>query len=219
MKSELVIVGAGGCAREVEWAVRSLPSSAYDVKGFVVSDQARLSARDSKDRVLGNLEWLKSRHQSAVLIGIGDPVIRARVARQLNGLPHLVPRPTVVASSLALGSGNEFGQGTVICPGAVVTVNATIGADVLVHYGATISHESVIGDCSVISPGAVISGGVRIGANVLIGAGAVILQYLEIGEGSTIGAGAVVTKNVKPGAVVIGTPARPIDDESRVQRP
>jgi acetyltransferase-like isoleucine patch superfamily enzyme len=45
-----------------------------------------------------------------------------------------------------------------------------------------------------------------------IGANVTILQGVEIGESSVVGAGAVVTRHVLSGEVVVGVPARAIDN-------
>lgn len=48
---------------------------------------------------------------------------------------------------------------------------------------------------------------------VSIGAGAVILPGVTLRRGSRVGAGAVVTKDVQEGVLVLGNPARPIDEK------
>lgn len=45
-----------------------------------------------------------------------------------------------------------------------------------------------------------------------IGANATIIGSVTVGENAIVGAGAVVTKDVKPDQIVVGVPARPIDD-------
>lgn len=45
-----------------------------------------------------------------------------------------------------------------------------------------------------------------------IGANSTIIGSVTIGENSIIGAGAVVTKDVKTNQIVVGVPAKPIDD-------
>jgi maltose O-acetyltransferase len=53
-------------------------------------------------------------------------------------------------------------------------------------------------------------GTVRIGNRCWIGAKAVILKDVELGDGCVVGAGSVVTKSVPAGCVVVGIPAKPI---------
>ena len=91
--------------------------------------------------------------------------------------------------------------------------------DIRIEDRVTISHRvmilthtdagnSPLRDKSIATSQApvVIRRGAYIGANVTI------LQGVEIGESSVVGAGAVVTRRVQPGEVVVGVPARAIDN-------
>lgn len=51
--------------------------------------------------------------------------------------------------------------------------------------------------------------------DVSIGMGAMIGPGVRLGKGCTIGMGAIVVKDVAPGSVVVGNPARPIEDETK----
>lgn len=55
-------------------------------------------------------------------------------------------------------------------------------------------------------------GPIQIKDDAWIGAGSIIFPNVTVGEGSVVGAGAVVTKNVKPYTIVIGAPAKKIND-------
>ena len=50
--------------------------------------------------------------------------------------------------------------------------------------------------------------------NVIIGAGAKVLGPITVGKSSKIGANSVVTKNVPANSVVVGIPARVVDNPS-----
>jgi maltose O-acetyltransferase len=58
-------------------------------------------------------------------------------------------------------------------------------------------------------------GDVAIGSRAWIGYRAVILPGVTIGEGAVVGAGAVVTKDVEAFTIVVGNPARKINQRDR----
>lgn len=58
--------------------------------------------------------------------------------------------------------------------------------------------------------------GAEVGPGAIIGANATVLPGVTIGARAFVGAGAVVTKDVPADAVVVGNPARVVDDVARI---
>lgn len=214
-KQRLVVVGAGGQARDTAWLIRELDRTETPLQclGFILSDLAYLGPRDSRDEVLGDFNWLEQNLDKVdgLAMGIGTPAVRLRLAEQLaRAFPKLSWPSLVHPSVLFERESAKLGRGSMIAAGSAGTVNLVLEDFALINVGVTLGHEASIGRGVVVNHGASISGGVRLEDGVLVGTGARVLQYLTVGENATVGAGAVVTKNVAPNSVVVGVPAAPL---------
>lgn len=124
----------------------------------------------------------------------------------------------------------ETDGNVLICDGARVSGDVTLGKGVSVWYNAvlrgddgaiTVGEGTNIQDCAVlheethvgagctIGHGAVVHG-CTVGDNVLIGMGATVLNGARIGDNCIVGAGAVVTgkMDAPAGSMLLGSPAK-----------
>jgi sugar O-acyltransferase (sialic acid O-acetyltransferase NeuD family) len=212
-RKKIVIMGAGGLAREIEWLIRDINRTGdyYDFTGYVVSDISKLGPYDGRDKLLGDYEWLVSNATNidAVTIGIGTPALRLKVADEVKRILPSAEWPVLMHPSAVLDSETaRIAEGAQICANVTGTVNLQIGSFTLCNLECTLGHEATIGSGCVINPGANISGGVSIGDSVLVGTGAQVLQYVKVGARTIIGSGAVVTKDVANDVTVVGIPAK-----------
>lgn len=213
----LIIVGAGGFAREVQWLLHEVNRSAnrspeefpaWHVLGFI--DQ-EAKGRIAGLPILGTDEWVfQELDQNLVrfVVAVGNHNLRKQIATQY--LEHKFMAARLRFPGLAISDDLQAGPGSILCAGVVITPNVRIGSFTIVNLNSTIGHDAEIGDFVTIHPGVHISGGVKIGHEVEIGTGAVLLPGVQIGAGATIGAGAVVTTNVPEGVTYIGVPAKPM---------
>jgi acetyltransferase-like isoleucine patch superfamily enzyme len=125
---------------------------------------------------------------------------------------------------------NEIGDDVSIGSHSIVEHHVRLGNGVRIHSNAFIPEYSVLEDDAWVGPCVVFTNAVyprspgakhdlrgpvlRRGAK--IGAGAVLLPGVVIGRDALVGAGAVVTKDVPDGAVIVGNPARAINDISAI---
>lgn len=211
---QIVIIGAGGFAREMQWLIRDINAAReqYRFVGYIVSDLGRLGPRDSRNNVLGDLRWLEANRASidAVAIGIGTPTGRLKAWREISAIhPNAEVPPLIHPGTVIDSDTTTIEAGAQVCAGSIVSVNVRLSPLSLCSFQCTIAHEAVIGEASVVYPGTNVSGGVVIGKGVVVGTGARIVQYCKVGDHATVAAGAVVVCDVDSGTTVFGSPARP----------
>lgn len=203
MKRPLLMIGAGGFAREV---LTYVDYSVYQVVGCFTDNPSKSQGPFGLP-LISSFEGLK---HVEFLVAVGDPEAKSRLFdRALEA--GLVPSLPMIHTRAHVGADNHLARGVMICPGVIITTGAKIGYGVILNLNVTIGHETQIDDFTTVSPGANISGNVLIGKKCYIGTGSSIREGRRIGDGSTVGMGAVVVKDVNLGDTVLGNPARPVE--------
>jgi sugar O-acyltransferase (sialic acid O-acetyltransferase NeuD family) len=210
-KTPLLILGAGGFAREAAEAVRAEAEAhgRWNLLGFLDDDAKRHGDLLEGVPVLGPLDALADYPDARVVACMGHPgnfFTRKRVVRRLQLPPERWA--TVVHPTASLGSSTEIGCGTVVLASVVTTAAVSIGEHVVVMPATVMTHDNVVGDYTTFGAGVRLAGRVRVGEGAYVGSAALVRQDLEVGEWSLIGMGAVVTESVPPGEVWVGVPAR-----------
>jgi sugar O-acyltransferase (sialic acid O-acetyltransferase NeuD family) len=209
---KVVIIGAGGHARSVLWALRS--TGEHEVVALTDPDGERHGTEVDGVVIAGDDDRLAGLRgdgvEGAVLGvgGVGDNGPRGRLFKVVSELGFALP--CIVHARAAVADRSALGRGTVVLAGAVVGPGAVVGEDVIVNTGALLEHDTIVGDHAHVASGAALAGGARISQGVHIGLGAVVLQRVHVGANAVVGAGAVVLGDVAPGAVVVGVPARAV---------
>ncbi len=206
---DIVIIGAGGFGREVAWLIEDINkvNNEWNIVGFVDDNKSIQGTEINGYKVVGDIDWLKEQ-ELCVVNAIGDPIIKKKVMEKLAGSKNHYPvliHPSVINS----GSVN-FGEGSIVCAGNIITVNIEIGKHVIINLDCTIGHDANIGDYSTVLPSVNISGFVKTEECVSVGTGSAIIQGVNIGRNTVVGAGAVVVKDLPANCTAVGAPAKPI---------
>lgn len=212
MKS-LVILGAGGFARELYWFVMDTFPGIRLVFVDDVSDATEVEIAGAHVPVIK--DWRFNRLDPGdtaggfrqFVVGVAEPPAkRALVPRALAA--GLEPAPTIVHPGAIVRPDCRLGRGGAIVAHSQLTTNATLGDYVLV-LDSTIGHHDVVGSYTTCYPGCRVSGNVTLGEGVLLGAGTVVRPGVTIADGVTSGALACIVRDVlEPGVTVVGVPAR-----------
>lgn len=204
-KKNIVIVGNGGFAKEVEWMLARINSQnpVWNFLGFISNGSV-----NRHGHVIGDDSFvLEAKESLCVVIAIGDSNVRKKLylMYQQNKNIHF---PNLVDPSVMWSTHVKMGRGNIICAGSIITVDVELGNCCIINLNCTIGHEVRLGDYVTVNPGANISGNVTIGANVSIGTGSQVIQGIKIEDNVTLGAGGVVVKNLPKGCTAVGVPAK-----------
>ena len=206
MSNDLVIVGAGGFARETVSAIEA--SGTANLVGFLDDDPALTGTIRAGYPIIGPLDQVHALDGVQFVVCLANssrPDIRRRIVARL-GLPA-ERYATVVHPAAQVGVGCAIGAGTVLLAGTVLTADVTVGAHVAVMPHTVLTHDDVVEDYATIAAGVRLGGGARIGTTAYLGSGALIRESVTIGAGALIGMGAVVLADVPPDQVWVGNPA------------
>lgn len=219
---KVVILGAGGFAREVLWVFREANKvdHQWEVLGFIDESPEHHGKMLCDLPILGGFEWFKDANSSEikVICGVGSPNTKRYFVDKAESMG--LGFCSVIHPSVKMSKYVEVGKGTVITAGNIITTQVKIGNHVSLNLDCTLGHDDILEDYCNIAPGAHISGNVTLKEGVDLGTGAVILQGLTVGDWSIIGAGAVVTTDIPPHVTAVGVPARVIKyhSEEKPQR-
>ena len=206
---DIVIIGAGGFGREVAWLIEDInkKNMEWNILGFVDDNKTIQGTEVNGYRVVGDIDWLKEQ-ELFVVNAIGDPIIKKKVMDRLDGSKNQYP--VLIHPSVIYSESVNFGEGSIVCAGNIITVNIEIGKHVIINLDCTIGHDANIGDYSTILPSVNVSGFVKTEECVSIGTGSAIIQGVSIGKNTVVGAGAIVVKDLPANCTAVGSPAKPI---------
>jgi len=209
LKTNVVVIGAGGFGREVIWTIQE-HNKIYDefsVVGFLDDDESLWGKMVDGIKVLGNIDWVfLQKKEIKYIIAIADSQIRKKIVEKLGR--EKISFQTIIHPNVVYSKSSKIGNGVIIQAGGIITINVKIGNHVHVNMGTTIAHDSVIQDFVTMAPGVHVNGETVIEEGVFIGSGAVLQQKLKIGKWAKIGAGTVLRTNAEEHSTYVGIPGK-----------
>ncbi len=208
---DLVIIGAGGFAREVAWLVEEINQKApqWNLVGYIDEDQEKWGQKLNGYPVLGSFSALEKLPLSTFAVcAVGNPSDKKRLVEKAKAQGKQFA--TLVHPEISLSSSVTIGQGVIINKGCILTTNISIGDHVGINPGCGIGHDAVLKDYCTLMWHVNISGAIEVGEGCTLGTKATVLQSIRVGNWSIVGAGAVVTRDLPSHCTAVGIPAKPI---------
>lgn len=210
-KKEIVIFGAGGFGREVQWLIERINENedSWIIKGYI--DDGRMPGEIINGyKVLGGIEYLLNHGgELAVTIAVGSARIRKIIHEKCKQNSKLY-YPNLIDPSAIMSDRIVFGEGNIVCAACVLTVNIEIGNFMIMNLDCTLGHDAIIHDYVTIYPSVNISGMVDVGEESELGTGSQVIQGIHICNNVIVGAGATVVKNLDLPGTYVGAPAKRI---------
>lgn len=206
---KLVIIGAGGFGREVQWLIERINEreAIWELLGYVDDGVEKGTIVDGLP-VLGTIKELREREESlAVVCAVGASVTRQKILEQILDNTKL-EFPNLIDPSVQMSKRIDMGRGNIICAGNILTVDITMGDFNIVNLDCTVGHDVVFDSYITVYPSVNISGCVEIGEKVELGTGSQIIQGIHIVEDTIVGAGTVVVRNLAEAGTYVGVPAK-----------
>jgi sugar O-acyltransferase (sialic acid O-acetyltransferase NeuD family) len=214
--AKVVLFGHGEMARMTHFYLRH--DSPHDVVAFTV-DRARISEETLLGLPIVPFEEVVTLYpprgyRMAVPIAFSG-VNRVRAAKYSEAKAKGYELISYVSSKAVTWPGLVTGDNCFIYENSVVGPYVSIGDDVVIA-GASIGHDSVIGDHSFLAAHAVVLGSVTIGGYSVLGANSTCRDGITIGSGCVIGAGVTMTKSAPDRGVYVSRPAERLAKSSDV---
>lgn len=212
MSRTLYIVGTGGFAKEAAQLADAVmhDGAPWTEIAYLCEAPATVGQPMPFGKVVGTDELLLESSESLdVIIGVGIPGVRRRIAQRLRAranlnFPNLVhPRAILDTRYVSMGEGN------LVTAGCIFECDIRIGDFNVFNLNTTVTHDTVIGSYNLFNPGCNLSGHLRIGDACLCGVGTKIIENLSIASNTVLGAGSVVVRSVEAeGLTLMGVPAK-----------
>lgn len=227
----LVIVGAGGLGQEIIYLVEAINNQKkrWKILGFIDDNKELHGQRILEYKVLGGLNLLENYVDKNIINKektTDENLLKEKDAKELycvvaisnykakknivEKIKDKVNFANLVHPEVYIHESNTLGEGVIIYPGVILTVDIKVGNHVIISPKCGIGHNSIIKDYASLLWNVNISGNTVIEEGVLMGSGSTLIQNKRVGKGAIIGAGAVVVKDIIRDSISVGIPAKPI---------
>ncbi|CAI9398706.1 acetyltransferase [Nocardioides sp. T2.26MG-1] len=204
--NDLLILGAGGLAREV----LAFAASSFERVRVLDDDESRWGTTLAGHSVIGGLDLAVERRGDALVVCLGRGSARRSVVERLLAQGVDPERfVTLLHPSVTVPASCTVGAGSVVLAGCVLTADVRVARHVVVMPNVTLTHDDRLDDYVTVCAGVSLGGDVHIGRAAYLGMNASVRPDRTVGAGAVLGMGAVLIDHLPPGETWVGVPARP----------
>jgi sugar O-acyltransferase (sialic acid O-acetyltransferase NeuD family) len=209
----LLIIGAGGFAREAAETARAIQAEHGSVRllGFLDDDRALHGMTVGGAPVLGPVQAVSDHPDALVVVAVGRPDAYTTRRHLVFRLALPVDRyATLVHPGASVGSTCRVGAGTVVLAQVAMTADVVLGDHVVVMPQVVLPHDVRVDDFATLASGVRLGGGVHVGTGAYVGSGVCVREGCRVGAWSLVGMGSTVLTDVPEERVWFGSPARDV---------
>lgn len=213
MARRVLIVGAGGFARETADAVRAVHAvdGSLELAGFLDDNPALHGLVICGAPVLGPIDAVADHPEAGVVVCVGRPdayTPRVDLVARL-GLPA-ERYATIVHPTASIGSTCAVGAGSVLLAHVALTADVTVGEHVSIMPQVVLTHDVRVDDFVTLASGVRLGGTVSVGRGAYIGSGVCVREGCRIGRWAMVGMSSTVTRDIPDERLWYGSPARDV---------
>ena len=209
---DLVLVGAGGFARETSTLVCNINKiePTFRQIAYVVDDEWYREGMEIRGIPVMSRNWLVNHKDDVVCCcAIGYPKERRSVQKSL--MNEGMRFTNLIHPSAWIDAGSVVGTGCIIQTHSLIYVDCKLGDGVFLADYVTLGHDAVLEDYVTCFAKTQISGYVRIGEAACMGSLSFVIEKRRIGKDAVVAPGSIIFSNVKDGTYVMGNPAKRIE--------
>ena len=159
----LIIIGAGGCGREVlQWAKDiNEQENRWNIKGFLDDNADALNGKICDVGVIGGVDDYVIEPDDEFVCCIGTSTARQEITEKLKARGAVFT--SVIHPNAVIADSCTLGESVIIYPFALISDNAVLGPGCIINMHSTVAHDSVLGEYCTISAHCDITGNCRLG--------------------------------------------------------
>lgn len=182
--NNLYLVGAGGFAREIYSYIHGSDFivDGFKFAGFLSDKQSDLDKFDIDIKVIDQIMSCRVDSTDAVIIAVADCNLKEKLFNYYKNLGARIL--TYIHETAFVGLNVNIGEGSVVCPYAILTSDIHVGVAVTVNVYSSIGHDAILGDFCTLSGHCDVTGHVCLDSKVFMGSHALVTPKVKVGKGS-----------------------------------